>query len=895
MGFATNLPPATVSFLDGSYLRGEIESLNSEVLRWRHPNARQPIEFSTTNLNVVQLATPPPRPLTNTGPACRLRFSSGDEMDGHLITLDEASFEVETWFAGRLRGRRAGLSSLTFWGTNQATLYEGPQAADEWKVSSSSGLVNRGVEGGNVLFNGGRVVFPPAQPLLRIVEPEPLRGVAPAGPKPNINELVAKLKDQLNQLGERATPVVKETVERALKSVEVLAAKEEAKPAAQAVPTPQELIRQLKAELASLGENVSPVVKQALEKRLKEVEAEAAKAAPTEPDKNPTKPEEKPARTTSAKTPAERRTKELVNSLVTRLERAGEKQLVEHIVGWELAMQDGQRTAARPQPASPVKPSPLEVAPGNLPMPIPGGPARKTFTEAEVTKLTEAAEKATTVAEFLKSDLITTALAEKQTSRAAQDRWFAEFEKPVDWQNDAVKTARFQAMLRAETDLLGRRLLGRAAPFGEQPAPEAAPVAAHEPPRNAPGLVPVLQMMTDAMKAETAEAFLKSDLVKAAVEGGVASLKAEERWIGDFAKPAELEADKEKQAAFKERVRAEATLLAGRLVPALAPPVRLDQPLLANNLQMMLGGDGAPPRAATGPAWTFRDGAFYSTGTGTLGRECNLPTKARVEFDMGWRGQPYFRFSFFTRSPDQFDYSDGWQFYVSGSGYVYPMRRGGAGAVNISSSRIPQMQTKNSVRLSFLLDTEKESAILLADGEKITEWKTLGRPGNGTGLVFYNYNSNSRIRISNLSITPWNGIHGEPEREPDQKEAEVRFANQDRATGTLYAIREGKLVLGVAERRLEIPVSRVASITFPIENTPPLAENTGVQLSLHRSERLTLVLEKWEAGRISAVSPVFGRLQLSSDSVRKLRFNPAMPRTGPDELNWPGDALSTRP
>ena len=62
------LPPATVSFLDGSFLRGEIESLNGEVLKWRHPNARQFIEFTTTNLNLIRLPTRSPLLPTNAGP-----------------------------------------------------------------------------------------------------------------------------------------------------------------------------------------------------------------------------------------------------------------------------------------------------------------------------------------------------------------------------------------------------------------------------------------------------------------------------------------------------------------------------------------------------------------------------------------------------------------------------------------------------------------------------------------------------------------------------------------------------------------------------------------------------------------------------------------------------------
>ncbi|NDE99895.1 MAG: hypothetical protein EB034_16725 [Verrucomicrobia bacterium] len=155
MGFATNLPPATLSFLDGSFLRGELVSVQGGALVWRHANARQPIEFSTTNLNQVQLPARLSATATNATPLCRLRLAGGDELEGQLMSLDAETFELETWFAGRLRGQRAGLASLTFFGTNQGSLYEGPRAADEWKVGSTVNFIKR-LDGGNIFLNGLR-------------------------------------------------------------------------------------------------------------------------------------------------------------------------------------------------------------------------------------------------------------------------------------------------------------------------------------------------------------------------------------------------------------------------------------------------------------------------------------------------------------------------------------------------------------------------------------------------------------------------------------------------------------------------------------------------------------------------------------------------------------------
>ena len=760
--FATNLPPASVSFLDGSFLRGEIETLNSETLKWRHPNARQPIEFTTTSLNLIRLPTRSATLPTNAGPVCRVQLASGDEFEGHLLSLDGETFEVETWFAGRLRGQRTGLASLSFYGSSQSVLYDGPRVAEEWKVSNGAMVINR--IGGD--FLGGNLLVRPAVP----VAPAPVA-------VPNPQELIAKLKDQLEKLGDKTPAVVKQALEKALKDAEALAPKMDGKnavapqrivaPAAAAIPPPRLPLR---------------------------LPLPARDNIPRPPNVAPN----------AIAPPAALQVDTVVQAVQKEIQR----------------VIDGVRPAPQQVPPPPAALS----APAVVKPVVPAGEpiVRKPFPEADITKLTDAAAKAASVAEFLKSDLVTTALAEKQTSRATLDRWFAEFEQPADWQGDAVKTARFKAMARAEADLIGRRLLGRAAVFAEIPA----------------------------------------QLAEAQAQGNAAA-----------------------NALADARARA-------------LDALRLNM----NNPNPVLGAEVAlagRPVANTNASWVFRDGAFYSTGVGTIGRECNLPTKARIEFELAWKGQPNIRFSFFTRSTDHYDYNDGWQFYTSSSGYIYSMRRSGMGATTSMSARVPQMLAKNSVRLTFLVNTETETTVLLADGERVHEWKNLGSPGNGTGIVFHTFNSNSRIRLSDIRIAPWDGRErvaeplGAPGDDPDKlvvvppaDSAVVEFANRDRATGTLHGIRDGKLTFDPAGTKLEIPLTRAALIAFPVNAAPALPKGEGVQVTLHRNERLTLALEKWEAGEIIAVSPVFGRLKLKPESVRGLRFNPSAPRGPVDE--WGG-------
>ncbi|MFA6544593.1 MAG: hypothetical protein WCS99_09230 [Limisphaerales bacterium] len=675
----SNLPPATVSFLDGSFLRGEVELLNGETLKWRHPNARLPIEFSTTNLNLIRLPARVMDLPANGGPVCRVKLAGGDEFEARLLSLDGDGFEVETWFAGRLRGARAGLASLAFYGSSQSALYDGPRVADEWRISTGSGALNRvGVE----LIGADHPAF---------------RQVAPPAP-------LAEIKME---------------------------------------PAPQERVVRLKAEIAALNDKVAPDVKLTLEKRLKEAEDLAAKA-----------PE-------------------------------------------------------------------------------------KAAAAANIMRMVGAAQKAATVREFLASNLVRSAADAGQTSSRILEAWFAEFDDAAGLVKGGAKETSFRTRIKSEAALLGYRLLRTLGPgVGEAEA-----------------------LVLDRMRARAAD------------DVGVVDV------------------------AVRAVVEAQAQALAGARAKVLGA-LGLNNLNLAAGAEPFLAGRAAA-NSGPGPAaaWTFRDGAYFSTGVGTLGRECLLPTRARIEFDLAWKGQPYFRFSFFTRSTDHFDFNDGWQFYTSSSGHMYSMRRPGMGASSSSGARVPQLLTKNSVRLTFLVNSETETTVLLADGEKIHEWKGMGSPGNGTGIVFYNYNVSSRVRVSAISIAPWDGRERDaaiPDTEPGKAveapppdSAVVEFVNRDRAGGTLHGIRDGRLTFSPAGTRMDIPLLRAAVITFPADAAPEPPKRGGVQITLHRGERLTLALEKWEAGEIIAVSRILGRLKLSPESVRMLRFNLSAPRGSADEWSGP--------
>jgi len=59
-----------------------------------------------------------------------------------------------------------------------------------------------------------------------------------------------------------------------------------------------------------------------------------------------------------------------------------------------------------------------------------------------------------------------------------------------------------------------------------------------------------------------------------------------------------------------------------------------------------IGGFRRP--GEVGEAWSYNNGAFISTGSGSLGREFPFPPLANIEFDLQWRGYLQMGLSLFS-------------------------------------------------------------------------------------------------------------------------------------------------------------------------------------------------------------------------------------------------------
>ncbi len=133
----SNAAPDSLLFRDGDLLYGELLAINPQnAVRWRHPDAAQPIEFKPDTIAQIDF----PQPKNSTAPAsnaCRVLLANGDSLDGGLLSYDREVLALQTWYAGRLSIPRASLQSLVLIRPSPA-IFDGITGLEGWTQAASA-------------------------------------------------------------------------------------------------------------------------------------------------------------------------------------------------------------------------------------------------------------------------------------------------------------------------------------------------------------------------------------------------------------------------------------------------------------------------------------------------------------------------------------------------------------------------------------------------------------------------------------------------------------------------------------------------------------------------------------------------------------------------------------
>lgn len=277
-------------------------------------------------------------------------------------------------------------------------------------------------------------------------------------------------------------------------------------------------------------------------------------------------------------------------------------------------------------------------------------------------------------------------------------------------------------------------------------------------------------------------------------------------------------------------------------------------------------------------SWTYSNGAFISTSRpGSIGRDVKLPAVSSIDFDLSWRPQLTMIVCFYADTVE--GYTGSMNAYTLNISQIYMnlqrMRRDG-GSAQLGQAQVQHLQRKDKARFSIRSNKDQGTIWLLVDDIMVQQWKDpTGFAGVGTGLMFY-AQGNSTIKLSNLRIREWDGKFEEQvvSSSTKTKEDSVRLVNNDKVSGKIQTIRDGKLTFVTSYATLDIAMQRVTQIEMADERSEQAKRNAGdVRLSFAERGQITLQVDQWDDKQVTGSSQNFGKLKLNPNAFSMVHFN----------------------
>jgi hypothetical protein len=290
-------------------------------------------------------------------------------------------------------------------------------------------------------------------------------------------------------------------------------------------------------------------------------------------------------------------------------------------------------------------------------------------------------------------------------------------------------------------------------------------------------------------------------------------------------------------------------------------------------------------------SWRHAKGAFYSPVNShncTIGKYVGLPDRSEIAFEYARRGSnPYMTVCIYT---DDIRSTNGNSYMLQFQGnYVSVYRRSQHNSNSLDNAQINQIRNQGKARVRICADKSKNSFALLMDDTLVKQWTDpAGFAGAGTGIVFMSYNQQP-ARIANIQVAEWDGeiTTSESVQHKNTDLDLVHLANKDKTSGKCVAIQAGKLSFTTDFGDLNVPLDRIAVISFAADKQYRARRNKhDVQAFFDENSAVTLDLESINDGTLKGNSENFGEASFRMDAFETVRFNIYEERPDPEEDPW---------
>ena len=294
-----------------------------------------------------------------------------------------------------------------------------------------------------------------------------------------------------------------------------------------------------------------------------------------------------------------------------------------------------------------------------------------------------------------------------------------------------------------------------------------------------------------------------------------------------------------------------------------------------------------PNRGNSG--WSFRKGALICAGGGgnPIGRDVKLPDQAVIECDIAWQGYPGFYMLFYIENFDNYYNTDCYALQISGTSVYLQRSRPGNGMNQVESYlNLNDLQRKGKTHMAFKINKTKRQYALFLDDKMVKQWTDDNEfAGKGTGLGFVA--QGQPTRISNLTISEWDGRLDVDGAGKAAEEDFLRLVNGDKLSGKLGTIANGQVALTTSFATMQVPLERVVEILLGNKSLAKARRQANdLAAFFPDGSRVTLALEKLDGQQLVGSSENCGRLTAQRTAFQKIQFNIYEPKPADEDDDW---------
>ena len=278
-------------------------------------------------------------------------------------------------------------------------------------------------------------------------------------------------------------------------------------------------------------------------------------------------------------------------------------------------------------------------------------------------------------------------------------------------------------------------------------------------------------------------------------------------------------------------------------------------------------------RGGASRSWSFKDGSLIGTSYGTIGRDVKLPGLSSVQFDVVLRGNDPLSIGIYSDHPDSF--GNCYMLMLS-NGYTQLQRYSrGAGTSDLGSTQMQNILRHEKSHIELRTNKDKKSIWLFVDDKMVKEWTDpAGFNGDG-GSIIFSCQPGTFVKVSNIKVTKWNGKFDDSSTQDARTDTDaVQLANEDKVTGHLESIQDGKAKFSSDYAELNIPLERIEEVDLSTAHSDQAKlAPSDVRAYFPEGGSITMQLTEWDAKGCKGSSPNFGSASFSPDAFTKIMFN----------------------